>query len=351
MWGLRFASKYALERPLTFEQPVFFPGNERHGIWSARQLMTVVPATFAPGHPDYVWTTPKTGHRATAGSPSAKKVSAPRDPAKEWPHRASVRERDKGTAARSIEPSWDTLISMKISLLRQPTQAVQTPWLVLGIFEDDAEHPQVGHGTALDAIVARLIGEKELTGSLGELTALYALPGVEASAVLLVGLGPRRRFDAGAAFSAGFALAKRLAGKRREDVAVVLPPSDRSARHRFGTDRRGDRRHPRARRCARAKPCVIRSTTLSLVVGDDHHRASSSLNLEKSLRRGEIVGHAVNLARDLVNTPPAEKSPAQLADRIGLVCRRRRHRRGHLERCADQRAAIRRAARCRRGLG
>ena len=51
MFGLRFASKYALERPLTFDQLVYFPGNENHGIWSARQLMTVVPATYAPGHP------------------------------------------------------------------------------------------------------------------------------------------------------------------------------------------------------------------------------------------------------------------------------------------------------------
>jgi hypothetical protein len=77
MWGLRFASKYALERPLTFEQFVFFPGNERHGVWSAKQLTTVVPATFAPGHPDYVWSTPAGGSPRDSRSPSAKKVSAP----------------------------------------------------------------------------------------------------------------------------------------------------------------------------------------------------------------------------------------------------------------------------------
>ena len=41
--------------------------------------------------------------------------------------------------------------------------------------------------------------------------------------------------------------------------------------------------------------------------------------LEQSLFRAEIVGNAVNLARDLVNTPPAEKSPEQLANRIGVV--------------------------------
>ncbi len=37
------------------------------------------------------------------------------------------------------------------------------------------------------------------------------------------------------------------------------------------------------------------------------------------MHRGEIIGHAVNLARDLVNTPPAEKVPRHLADRVALV--------------------------------
>jgi hypothetical protein len=53
MFGLRAASKYVLDKPLTFDDLVFFPGNERHGIWSARQLMTVIPPTFAPGLPEF----------------------------------------------------------------------------------------------------------------------------------------------------------------------------------------------------------------------------------------------------------------------------------------------------------
>ena len=51
MLTLRFASEYALERPLTFDQLVYFPGNERYGIWSAKQMMTAFPPTFAPGIP------------------------------------------------------------------------------------------------------------------------------------------------------------------------------------------------------------------------------------------------------------------------------------------------------------
>jgi hypothetical protein len=53
MIGLRLASEYALERPLSFDQLVYFPGNEHFGVWSAKQMMTVVPPTFAPAHPDF----------------------------------------------------------------------------------------------------------------------------------------------------------------------------------------------------------------------------------------------------------------------------------------------------------
>lgn len=41
MTGLRWFSHIALAQPLTLDQPVFFPGNRRHGIWSAPCLETV----------------------------------------------------------------------------------------------------------------------------------------------------------------------------------------------------------------------------------------------------------------------------------------------------------------------
>ena len=51
MLGLGIASRYVLDKPLTAETPVYFPGNERHGIWSAPQLEVVVPPTYKPGYP------------------------------------------------------------------------------------------------------------------------------------------------------------------------------------------------------------------------------------------------------------------------------------------------------------
>ena len=76
MFGLRLASQYTLERPLTFDTPVYFPGNERHGIWSARQLMTVIPPTFAPGYPDLSETDPTVQVPPDPAHARPKKVSA-----------------------------------------------------------------------------------------------------------------------------------------------------------------------------------------------------------------------------------------------------------------------------------
>ncbi|WP_165219123.1 YiiX/YebB-like N1pC/P60 family cysteine hydrolase [Aquisphaera insulae] len=52
MLGIGICTKFALEHPLTAETPVYFPGNERHGIWSSPDLVVVVPPTFRPAVPD-----------------------------------------------------------------------------------------------------------------------------------------------------------------------------------------------------------------------------------------------------------------------------------------------------------
>jgi len=83
MLTLRFASEYALERPLSFDQLVFFPGNERHGIWSAKQMITAVPPTFAPGHPDFGQLAPP--GQAVNGPASSRPRQSSRSPGPEKP--------------------------------------------------------------------------------------------------------------------------------------------------------------------------------------------------------------------------------------------------------------------------
>jgi leucyl aminopeptidase len=205
---------------------------------------------------------------------------------------------------------------MKTTLVRQPLGAVQAQWLVVGVFEDETEAPVELRGTGFEEVVKRLIAEKDLTGSLGDLTPFYEVSGFQTRSILLVGLGPRGRFDAGAAFSAGFAFSKRLAGKRRDSVAVALPPSDepRTVVKALVEGAIVATRGPGIKKSEASRHAF---ETLYLVI-DPATEADDEL-FANELRRADIVGEAVNLARDLVNTPPGEKSPARLADRIGIV--------------------------------
>jgi hypothetical protein len=74
---LALASRYQLEHPLTPDSLVFFPGNERHGTWSAKQLMTVIPPTWAPGYPTVSETKPTVRVAPETRTAEPKKVSTP----------------------------------------------------------------------------------------------------------------------------------------------------------------------------------------------------------------------------------------------------------------------------------
>ncbi len=73
---LAFASRYELKCPLTPNSLVYFPGNDRHGIWSAKQLVTVIPPTFAPGYPDMSDKLPAVRVLPEGTAVETKKVSA-----------------------------------------------------------------------------------------------------------------------------------------------------------------------------------------------------------------------------------------------------------------------------------
>jgi leucyl aminopeptidase len=208
---------------------------------------------------------------------------------------------------------------MLIQLLRQPIGEIQASWLVRGVFSEEPEPTQSPAASSKNKLLDRLVEQKEISGSLGELSPLYDQSDPQAVPILIVGLGPRPKFDAGAAYQAGFAAAKRLSARPRESVVVELPLVPDLPQSAWltamveglvvGT------RSPGLR-----KSEATRQPFANLWLAPPPETPEEELpKLDHAIRRGEIVGMAVNLARDLANTPPAEKTPMRLAEQVQLV--------------------------------
>jgi leucyl aminopeptidase len=205
---------------------------------------------------------------------------------------------------------------MNVQLIRGPLTRVTADCLALGLFDDPLEPPVAVRDTPLGEVIGRLLAAKEIAAGVGDTTPLLGLGEGPARTVFTFGLGSRARFNAAAAYAAGVAIAKRLAAKPRESVAVALPESVAPAATAsalvegliVGT------RGPDLRK---AEPARHPFGSLRIVVPTESNVAGE--DLEQAIRRGQVVGEAINLARDLVNMPPSEKSPARLAEQMNAV--------------------------------
>ena len=202
---------------------------------------------------------------------------------------------------------------MKVGAVARHWADVEADALVLGFFEGEhsTSFPQ---GTPLFDLVTQLIDGREISGELAELTPLHGLAGVKAKTVLLVGLGPRERFSASEAYSSAVAAGKSLAAVARVTVAVALPSEAMAKLDTIVSGLVVGTRGPGLRK---TKVTRFPFENLQILVNPD----CNDLELRTfttAVLRGEIVGEAINLARDLANTPPAEKTPTMLAERARM---------------------------------
>jgi leucyl aminopeptidase len=199
---------------------------------------------------------------------------------------------------------------MDVFASSSPLSDIDAAWLAVGIFEGEAAtNPPVA-----PELIAGLVASKDLAGSTGEATPLFgAAP--DGGSILVVGLGKASAYNAGAAFSAGVAIAKRLSTKPRPSLAVACPPGDAKSVSALveglivgtvgpGLHKAEPNRHP-----------------FGLLTIVAHEASTDKKEFAAAVRRGQIVGEAVNLARDLVNTPPSEKTPAILAEKAATLAR------------------------------
>ncbi len=196
---------------------------------------------------------------------------------------------------------------MDISLTQTCATKIDADAVVVGLYE--GEGPD-GAAAVVDkasgGTISRLIEAGEIKGERLSIAALLAPAGVKATQVLVVGLGKRNDLNRQTAFRAAGAAAKRLARKERNRVAYYLGavwPSE-----------------------------LIEAGVAGAIAGSqgqDIYRKEKKLNPpaeliwagedQKAVDAGQIVGEGINLARRLVNGPPAEIYPESFAAQIGDV--------------------------------
>src|SRR5205823_4354733 len=212
--------------------------------------------------------------------------------------------------------------------------------IVIGIHAESAPSgPAEEFNRASSGLLSRLIEAKEIAGKKYETQALLAPPGVKARQVLVVGLGQKDSFDRGVAFRAASAAAKTLAGKERSRVAFFVADNWPAE--------------------------LIESAVCGSVVGcvgQDLYRAKKNRFPfgeivwggvdAAAVKRGEVLGEAMNLTRRLVNEPPSEIYPesfaaeaASVAEACGMAIEVWDQARLEAERCGSLLAVARGSAR------
>ncbi len=207
---------------------------------------------------------------------------------------------------------------MKVSWLRTAAREVVADWVVVGVWEAEAWQTPAARDIdeATGGLVTRLRRDGDFAGKASELLPLAGLSGVRAERVLIVGLGKPAAAGLGAWFSAAAAAARHIARKKRSRAAFALDVGDVAD-------------------AARRASAVVEGAIVGSH-GQDLHKAERKLHafdelvyvaagpatdgdLEQATRRGEIVGSAVNLTRDLVNGPPQFIYPASFAERAQAI--------------------------------
>ncbi|HEV3137387.1 MAG TPA: leucyl aminopeptidase [Pirellulales bacterium] len=178
--------------------------------------------------------------------------------------------------------------------------------VVVGAFEDA---PLAGAAAEIDlalgGAVRGLVERREFTGRSHELLPLL-VPVGRASQALMVGLGRRDTFNAGAAFRAAATAARHLAAKQRADVAFFL-------------DDNWQVEWTESAVCGAIVGCQ----------GQDLYRAEKNRHpfgtlawsgrAEQAVTTGRILGESVNLTRRLVNEPADEIYPETFAARTAEI--------------------------------
>ncbi len=209
-------------------------------------------------------------------------------------------------------------MSSRITVSTEADPAVD--WLVVPMLQEDG---LPGFAADLDGrlggVLTRLRESEDLTGKSGEVVVLPDVPPIAAKRVLLAGLGKADKLDVPGFESSLRTAARKVSGKEGQSVAVAVAAyGDLAAETVAEVATRAMVVGSVGQDLYRKEPGRHSLTSIT-VIGDEA--------LLEPAQRGEVVGEAVNLTREVVNRHPGDLYPetfakraAVVADEVGLDC-------------------------------
>jgi leucyl aminopeptidase len=188
---------------------------------------------------------------------------------------------------------------------------------VVGIYEDGALGlAALNIDAQLGGLIAKLRGDGDFSGKLGDILLLPAPTGTAAARVLLVGLGSRAAFARKQYRKALQSTVQALAKTATSDAVVYLALEDAAEltvqyRARIVAEVFCSQLYKIPDLKTSAKPKAPRLSSVSVAVADARAAKEATLGL----RIGVAVGSGLALARDLANLPPNVCTPTYLGNR------------------------------------
>lgn len=201
---------------------------------------------------------------------------------------------------------------MKYLLHQGPPAELQADWLIAGVWENEPlPGPLQALDGRLDGTLTRLRERGDLSGKYRELTPLLDCTGIAATRLLMVGMGPRSRADIGVLQGAAATAARSITTRETIRIAMLVPEGSNGVEETLAAIGVGLRCGSEGPGLRKGKPERFAPREVVLAVPAEADGSA----VQAGLRRAEVEGKAVGLARELVNLPPCDLYPETFADR------------------------------------
>lgn len=199
-------------------------------------------------------------------------------------------------------------MSLNLSLLNTPPADVDVDAVIAAVYEDGALSPAAQQlDKAAAGRISALIRSGDISGKAGCTALLFALDGIKAQRVLLVGVGKAEKLDAGQFIKAATASVRALRNGPIKRIHTALPELQVKGRDHAWTLRQAALAglHVSYTYATTKKSAKTSALTSLSLHGDDRH--APELDVAKA------IGEGVTLARELGNLPPNICTPEYLA--------------------------------------